>query len=84
MNIIVELNQSIEPKKLAEALAESTPKEFAEFWFEFAEVCKHNKLKEFAKAMSPTFGCKRKEPLRELYRLMQYYELKTEYDKSNE
>ncbi len=76
MEIILESKQVMTPENMGKALAKADANEFAALWFEFAEECSDEKLEEFAKAMSPTFGGKRKEPFKKLYTLMEYYEFK--------
>lgn len=67
-------------KDLAQTLKHATPQEFAEFWFEFSRITEKDKklIDDFAKAMAPTFGGKRKEALNKIYDLMKYYEIQAE------
>lgn len=76
MNVQTTTEQKISPEDLAKTLSKCTPSEFASFWFEFAASCGEDSLNEFAKAMAPTLGSKRKEPLTKLARMINYYELK--------
>jgi len=66
------------PGQLAEALAKSTPKEFADFWFKFNEICEREKinLDAFAEAMYVDLGGSRKKPLRTIFQYMEYLEVK--------
>ena len=66
------------PDQLAEALAHGTPKEFADFWFKFNEICEKEKidLMPFAKTMYPSLGGNRKKPLITIFKYMEYLEVK--------
>lgn len=70
----------VTPKDLAIALKHSTPREFAEFWFEFSEMTeKDDKLiDDFARAMSPSYGGYRKRALNKICDLMKYYEIESQ------
>lgn len=81
MQIKTEVVNDVQPKSLAEALAKSTPKDFAAFWFYFSEFMdKHDKgdkkILEFAESLAPSFGGLRKQSLIKLCDLMKYYETK--------
>ena len=67
----------ITPKQLAKSLSDATPREFAEFWFQFSELTeKDDKLiDDFARAMAPSFGGYRKRALNKIFDLMKYYEI---------
>ncbi len=75
MNVCLTIHGSFTAKELATVLANATPKEFADFWFHFAEIYDQEKLDAFAKAMAPALGGLRKEPLRTLVSLINYYEI---------
>ena len=83
MNIVTKSIKEVSINELAKALADATPEEFADFWFEFANILDAKTgadrgnlvLVKFAKAMAPIFGGKRKEPLTQLYRLMNHFEI---------
>lgn len=60
------------PQELAQALAASTPREFAAFWFEFHNVTKEMDLMPFAVAMAPDLGANRMKPLHELVELINF------------
>lgn len=85
----VELKQvsSISTKELASALAKSTPKEFADFWFAFNEACNDcgvsmdgDKMEAWAEAMSKDLGANRKRPLKAIFKMMEYLEIKNTKD----
>ena len=67
----------VNPEQLAEALARSTPQEFAKFWFEFNKICEDQKinLDAFAEAMAEELGGSRKKPLNYMYDYMKYLEI---------
>lgn len=76
MNIDMVHQHSVEPARLAAALAKASPQDFALFWFAFAEEvdqADESPLMAFAHAMTPRLGAKRQSPLRELVRLMDYH-----------
>jgi len=62
------------PQELAQALAASTPDEFAAFWMEFHVATEKKDLLPFAVAMAPDLGANRKKPLHELVRLITFVE----------
>ncbi len=70
--------REVTAEQLAEALAKSTPKEFADVWFKFNEICEKEKidLEAFAEAMYPDLGANRKKPLRTIFQYMEYLEVK--------
>jgi len=76
--------REVTPKQLAEALAKSTPEEFAEVWFNFNELCEKDNvdLDSFAKAMYPDLGANRKLPLRHIFQMMEYFEVKERINKN--
>jgi len=75
INLLTE--QVITPRRLAESLANASASEFAEFWFEFSQVCTSEKtLDEFAQAMAPDFGGRRKQILRVLAEMVSFHEMK--------
>ena len=76
MKVTTEISHELTPRYLAKALSECDPSEFAAFWFAFNEVCKPEKLDAFAQAMAPSMGSARKQPLRELCKLMEYHEIR--------
>lgn len=76
MKVTTESSHELAPAHLAKALAECSPDEFAAFWLAFDKECHPEKLDEFAKAMAPDFGGARKQPLKELYSLMKYHEIR--------
>lgn len=69
---------------LAEVLWDSTPEDFAEFWFKFSELANDSKVRitteeklhEFAEAMSCNLGANRKLIFARLQKLISYYEVK--------
>ena len=65
-------------EQIAEALAKSTSKEFADVWFKFNEICEKENvnLDAFAEAMYPDLGANRKKPLRYIFKFMEYLEIK--------
>jgi hypothetical protein len=69
------------PEALAHALWRAEPEEFARFWFAFAELYGNDtkggyeRLCAFARDMTPRFGGVRKQPLKTLARLIDYYEV---------
>jgi hypothetical protein len=70
---------SLTPQALAESLADASPEDFAAFWLAFDGLTADNvegekKLRAFAEAMAPFHGGNRKRPLRNLARLIEYYE----------
>lgn len=83
MKIITQLEHEFSLGELARVLAKSDPKEFAEFWFIFAEVVDKQKLKDFAKEMSPQLGSIRKDTFYKLVKYIRYYEVKEEMEKIN-
>lgn len=82
MQVATVTQHELTPAALAKALASSDPSEFAAFWFAFADACKPEQLEAFAEAMAPVSGSKRKQPLMELCRLMQYHEMRTQREKA--
>ena len=68
----------VTPEQLADALAKSTPKEFAEVWLKFNQICEKEgvNLEAFAEAMYPDLGANRKKPLRYIFKFMEYLEIK--------
>ena len=70
--------REVTPDQLAEALAKSTPKEFADVWLKFNQICENEKidLDAFAEAMYPDLGANRKKPLRAIFQYMEYLEVK--------
>lgn len=84
ITIKTETLREITPKQLAEALADSHPEDFAKFWFIFHEVMDDGRLEAFAKEMAPSLGSNRKKPLRELCRLIDFYEMQEERAKKDD
>lgn len=78
MQISTKIAHSVSPAQLAKALANSSPKEFAAFWFAFSEEVKPDNLPVFAEAMAPQFGACRKKVLKDLVKLIEYFETKSE------
>lgn len=78
MQVTTETVRDLTPHALAVALAKASPKDFAAFWFAFAEACSPESLDQFARAMAPTLGGIRQRPLRELCRLMDFHEVLAE------
>lgn len=76
MKIVLESMQEVTPTKLAKALANADPEDFADFWFQFAGMVDNKRLEDFAKAMAPQQGGKRKEPFKKLATLLAYHEIK--------
>lgn len=78
MQVDLLTSAKLTPAALAAALADADPDDFANFWFAFAERMDArdgpDKLLAFAQAMAPNFGGKRKAPLKELARLVEYFE----------
>lgn len=70
--------REVTAQQLAEALAKSTPKEFADVWFKFDEICEKEKvdLDVFSEAMYPSLGSNRQRPLRKIFQYMEYLEVK--------
>ena len=70
--------REVNARQLAEALARSTPLEFADVWLEFNRICEKEKidLDAFAEAMYPDLGANRKKPLYHIFQYMQYLEVK--------
>ena len=70
----------ITPKQLAKSLSDATPREFADFWFEFSELTEKNEklIDDFAKAMAPSCGGYRKRALNKIFDLMKYYEIEAQ------
>lgn len=78
MEIKTETTRAITPQALALALAGASPAEFAECWLAFHAACDEKMLDRFAQAMASRVGGNRKKPLRELCRLMEFYEIQNE------
>jgi len=75
MKVNLTTQHEMTPAAMAEALASATPEEFAEFWFQFADKVEDNKITEFAMAMAPGFGGKRKDAFKKLYTQIEFFEL---------
>ena len=78
INVLNEMDVPVD--ELAKTLANSEPKEFARFWFQFNKEITGNidnisKLDKFAKAMAPDMGGSRKKIFRELNDLIAYHEI---------
>lgn len=80
MKVSVTTEQDLSIESLAIALAESTPEEFADFWFQFSRRVGTKELEAFAVAMAPAHGGARKVPLVKLCRLMEYHEIQRNFD----
>ncbi|WP_020208989.1 hypothetical protein [Gilvimarinus chinensis] len=78
MKLTTQVENHVTPKALAKTLAEATPEDFAQFWFEFAELTEKSPetIQSFAKAMASDFGAKRKAPLKKLVSIIEYHEIK--------
>ena len=73
MDVITQSVKSITPYEFAKTLANSTPDEFAEFWLAFYKLANDEKLDAFAKAMAPESGSARRDALKRLIALTNYY-----------
>lgn len=87
--------QQVTPADLAGVLFDSSPEEFAEFWFQFAKFRDKSrsglgnnprlydeKMNKFAKVMAVQGGSLRKQPLVALCDLMKYHEIVQKKDDS--
>lgn len=73
MHITSTQQVEVAPEALAEALARSEPKVFADFWFAFAKIAKEKRvdLDALGRAMAPQYGGMRREPLRTIVHAME-------------
>jgi len=81
MKIKTTVINELSVNELAHSLACSSAEEFAKFWLEFAEFSNDETLDKFAQAMAPNFGGQRKQPLKKLCSLINFYEVKAGKDK---
>lgn len=76
MRTVTSIEHNLTPKQLAVALSEAEPREFAQFWLEFANKTDDKKLHAFAEVMAPDQGANRKIVFEKLHQLIKYYEVK--------
>lgn len=74
MKIHTESEREVQAQDLAAALANASPAEFAEFWFQFDSLVEEKEMDAFAKALAPELGANRKRPIHRLMKLMQFHE----------
>lgn len=89
MNISLKTTHHITPQALAESLYNSTPEEFADFWFAFASVANkdetnNEKMHAFAKEMAVNNGSIRKIILKSLVSQITYFEVLNERHQAQE